>query len=273
MAELTKILCVDDERNVLKALRRLFMDEDDYEIIIAESGEEGLETLEEEDGINLVISDYRMPGMNGVDFLSQVYERWPETVRIVLSGYADTAAVVEAINLGRIYKFIPKPWNDEHLKSTVVVALQHQELKVQNSRLNDELKAKNVELQMMNETLEKKVNQRTEALEIRNRVLAVSQGLLDVLPIAVFGIDPEQMIAQCNDMGQDVFPIGGMGPLGNNRRDVFTDEINLLVDGLGDQPGVEGEVAVRTVGYRAVVRRIDGFAAKGVVLALIPASK
>ena len=84
------------------------MDEDDYEIIIAESGEEGLEPLEEE-GISLVISDYRMPGMNGVDFLSKVCEGWPETVRILLSGCAYTAEVVEAIKLGRIYKFIPSP--------------------------------------------------------------------------------------------------------------------------------------------------------------------
>ena len=122
----------------------------------------------------------------------------------------------------------------------------------------------------MNETLEKKVNQRIEALEIRNRVLAVSQVVHDVLPIAVFGIDPEQMIAQCNDMGQDAFPIGGIGLLGNNRQDIFTDEINLLVDSLGDQAGVEGQVTVRKIKYRAVVRRIDGFTAKGLVVALIP---
>ncbi len=270
MAEITKVLCVDDERNVLKALRRLFMDEEDYEIIIAESGEEGLEILRNDDEISLVISDYRMPGMNGVDFLSKVYEGWPDTVRIVLSGYADTAAVVEAINLGRIYKFIPKPWNDEELKSNVAVALQHRELKLQNDRLNEELHQKNIELQEMNDNLEKKVKQRTEALEIRNRVLAVSQGVLDVLPIAVFGIDPEQMIAQCNDMGQDLFPVGVMGPLGNSRADVFSPELNLLVDSLGDQASVDGETSVKGGKYRVAVRRIDSFTAEGVVVGLIP---
>jgi len=270
MAEITKILCVDDERNVLKSLRRLFMDHDDYEILIAESGEEGLEAMAENDDISLVISDYRMPGMNGVDFLSQVYEGWPDTIRIVLSGYADTAAVVEAINLGRIYKFIPKPWNDEELKSTVGVALQHRELKLQNDHLNVELQKKNLELQEMNDNLEKKVQQRTEALEIRNKVLAVSQGVLDVLPIAVFGIDPEQMIAQCNDMAQDLFPIGGMGPLGTSRSDVFSDELNQLVDSLGTHNAVGGEVVIKTKGYRVAVRRIDSFTAKGVVVGLIP---
>ena len=74
MAEKIKILCVDDERNVLKALRRLFMDEEDYGIPLAESGEEGLEILDMEHDIRLVVSDYRMPGMNWVEFLAQVNE-------------------------------------------------------------------------------------------------------------------------------------------------------------------------------------------------------
>lgn len=270
MDEMIKILCVDDERNVLKSLRRLFMDENDYEILVAESGEEGLEILADEGDVRLVISDYRMPGMNGVDFLSKVYEDSPDTIRIVLSGYADTAAVVEAINLGRIYKFIPKPWNDEELKSTVAMALQHQELKQQNSKLNDELQKKNDELQAMNENLEEMVRKRTEALEIRNRVLAVSQGVLDVLPIPIFGIDPEQMIAQCNDMGQSLFPVGGLGPLGTARSEVFTPELNALVDSLDDARGVGDIVSIKNANFRAEVRRIDSFTAKGVVVALIP---
>lgn len=270
MPELTKILCVDDERNVLKALRRLFIDEDDYEILTAESGDEGLGMLDAEEDVRLIISDYRMPGMNGVDFLSKVYERWPDTIRIVLSGYADTAAVVEAINLGRIYKFIPKPWNDEELKSTVSMALQHQELKLQNSRLAAQLQQKNAELTEMNENLEKLVQRRTEALEIRNRVLAVSQGVLDVLPIAVFGIDPEQMIAQCNDMGQALFPVGGIGPLGTSRHKVFPESLNQLVDSLGDQASIGEVLTIKNANYRAEVRRIDSFTANGLVVALIP---
>ena len=270
MSELIQILCVDDEPNILKALRRLFMDEDNYEVFLAESGEAGLKVLQQHEDLRLVISDYRMPGMNGVEFLSQVYENWPDTLRIVLSGYADTAAVVEAINLGRIYKFIPKPWNDEDLLSTVRVALQHQELKYQNAHLTNELKHKNAELEEINETLEKKIAQRTEALEIRNRVLAVAQGVLDVLPIAVFGIDPEGMIAQCNDMGHAIFPVGGMGPLGNSRCDVFPPNLNTLVDSLGSGTDVSQTLKIKYTQYRAEVRRIDSFSAKGLVVALIP---
>jgi len=118
MIEDVTILCVDDEANVLKSLRRLFLDEN-YEILTAESGQEGLALLEQHQPVQVVISDYRMPEMDGVAFFKEVHERWPDTVRIVLSGYADTAAVVAAINEGQVYKFIPKPWNDDELKVAI----------------------------------------------------------------------------------------------------------------------------------------------------------
>jgi len=270
MAEMIKILCVDDERNVLKALRRLFMDEEDYDILLAESGEEGIEILAAEQDVRLVVSDYRMPGMNGVEFLAQVNERRPDTIRIVLSGYADTAAVVEAINLGQIYKFIPKPWNDEELKTAIAAALQHQELQIQIKRLNAELQSKNRQLEEVNENLEQLVGQRTEALEIRNRVLQVAQGVLDVLPVVVFGIDPEQMIVQCNDYAREMFPFNGIGPLGNDRREVFSAELNHLIDQVETETAPGAKVQVRGHGYRAEVRRLHVSLSQGVVLAMFP---
>ena len=92
-----RILCVEDERNVLRSLERIFLD-DEYEIVTAGSGSEGLEILKESnDSFQVVVSDYRMPVMNGVEFLKQVFELWPDTVRIVLSGYADAGAMVAAI--------------------------------------------------------------------------------------------------------------------------------------------------------------------------------
>ena len=265
MSEIIKILCVDDERNVLKSLQRVFMDEDDYEILVAESGEEGLEVLKEVSDIAVIISDYRMPGMDGVDFLSQVYEHWPDTIRIVLSGFADTAMVVEAINLSHIFKFVPKPWNDEELKVTVTMGLQHRGLKLQNDRLNDELQEKNNELKELNDTLEKKVQQRTKALEIRNRVLSVSQGILDVLPIAVFGIDPEKMIVQCNDMAQDLFSVDGLSPIGTRYSEFFTKELNQLVDSLDSQNEADGAVVIKDKSYNAAARRIDSFMVVGLI--------
>lgn len=270
MGEQIKILCVDDERNVLKALRRLFIDEDHYEILLAESGAEGLESLEEEGDVRLVISDYRMPEMNGVEFLSKVYENWPETIRIVLSGYADTASVVEAINLGQIYKFIPKPWNDEELKTAISAALQHQELQRQNNRLNDELQKKNRQLQEINETLEHLVEQRSEALEIRNRVLQIAQGILDVLPVVVFGIDSEGMIVHCNEYARELFSYGDLGPLGNDRYNAFSAEINDLIDRLGVERAPQAVIEVLNKTYRAEVRRLPETLTQGGVLVLIP---
>jgi two-component system NtrC family sensor kinase len=122
MSESSRILFVDDEERVLKALRRHFLD-DDYEILTASSAREGLAILEEVP-VQVVVSDFRMPVINGAEFLRQVSERWPETTRIVLSGYADIAAVISAINEGAIFKFISKPWKDNELKDTVREAVE-----------------------------------------------------------------------------------------------------------------------------------------------------
>jgi len=164
-SEKTLILCVDDERNVLRSLERIFLD-DDYEILTASSAEEGLRILEDNGPFQVVISDYRMPAMDGVEFLKEVYRRWPDTVRIVLSGYADTAAIVSAINEGRIYKFIPKPWNDNELRVTVANALERYALQKRNRELL-------AELSRANDELEQKVKQRTSELELRNHALTI----------------------------------------------------------------------------------------------------
>jgi len=148
MCEQVRILCVDDEVNVLQSLRRMFLD-DDYELLTASSAAEGLEILKREDPVQIVISDYRMPVMNGVDFFREVCAKWPDTVRIVLSGYADAAAIVAAINEGQIYKFVPKPWNDDELKVTVVNALEKYRLQKYNALLLDKLSRSNEKLILM----------------------------------------------------------------------------------------------------------------------------
>jgi two-component system, NtrC family, sensor kinase len=185
-----KILCVDDEKNVLRALERLFLD-DDYGIFLADSGEEGLKILEDEGPFQVVISDYRMPVMNGVDFLKEVYQKQPETVRIVLSGYADAGAIVAAINDGHIYKFIPKPWNDEELRVTINNSLERYFLQKNNRELIEQLA-------VVNHQLEEKVRERTEQLELHVRALEFAQQLMWSLPVGVVGIDENNMVAHCN---------------------------------------------------------------------------
>jgi two-component system, NtrC family, sensor kinase len=192
-----KILCVDDERNVLRSLERIFLD-DDYEIVLANSGEEGLQVLAEDgDTFQVIISDYRMPVMTGVEFLKAVYEKWPDTVRIVLSGYADASAIVAAINEGHIYKFIPKPWNDDELRVTIQNCLERYFLQKKNHELLEELgKA--------NQVLEDKVKQRTEDLELRNSALEFSQTMLGNLPVGVVGIDTNGVIVHCNTISAQI---------------------------------------------------------------------
>jgi two-component system NtrC family sensor kinase len=229
MYEQVRILCVDDEENVLRSLKRLFLDSE-YEIFIATSGDEGLEILRRTENIQIVISDYRMPKMNGVDFLKEVYKRWPDTIRIVLSGYADTSSIVEAINVGHIYKFIPKPWNDAELKVAISNALDRYVIKQKNVQLTKELELKNRELQEINNNLERLVADRTADLMMRNKMLTCSQNILDSLPLAVIGIDPEGQIAQCNKLGMELFHHENGNILGTDRKDSLPEEINTFIE-------------------------------------------
>ena len=276
MTEEATILCVDDEKNVLKALRRLFYEEN-YDIFLAESGKEGLAILEEHGNVDLIISDYRMPEMNGVDFLREVYKRCPDTIRIVLSGYADTAAVVEAVNLGHIYKFIPKPWNDEELLATVRSGLETRALRKQNDSLSQELKTKNEELEKLNqellsvnENLETLVEKRTEELEIRHHVLRISQAILDVLPLVVIGIDPDDMIVNCNREADDLFNNVTFGMLGHNRHTALPESINELIDILLQQMDKSRKIMFRKQAYQCQLCQLSPTTAQGYILVMIP---
>lgn len=132
------LLFVDDEECILSSLVRLFRNED-YEIFTATSGAEGLKTFEEND-VSLVISDHRMPAMTGVEFLASVKEVSPDTIRIMLTGYADLQASIDAINKGEVYRFISKPWNDEELLLTVQQSLEYRDLRLQNIKLTRTVK-------------------------------------------------------------------------------------------------------------------------------------
>ena len=129
------LLFVDDEEGVLNALRRIFMDEN-YAILTASSGDKALKILEERQ-VHLLITDHRMPGMNGAELLKLVRERYPETIRIMLTGYADVTSIMGAVKEGAVYKFITKPWNDEDLRLTVSLALQQYVLMHENRHLKE----------------------------------------------------------------------------------------------------------------------------------------
>ncbi|MEW5757359.1 MAG: HD domain-containing phosphohydrolase [Pseudomonadota bacterium] len=157
------LLLVDDEQNILAALRRLFRPEG-YRILLAGNGQEGLAVLEQEP-VDLVISDMRMPVMDGAQFLEQVATRWPDTMRILLTGHADLSSAIAAINKGSIYKYIAKPWEDNDLKLNVKHALNAKFLDQERRRLEILTRRQNEELKDLNANLERKVAERTAELQ------------------------------------------------------------------------------------------------------------
>lgn len=132
-----KILVVDDEPANLRLLRRVLGDE--YETFAAESGSEALNILKAQD-ISLIITDQRMPNMTGVQLLEESLAVRPDAIKILLTGYTDVQALIDAINAGRVYKYIPKPWDAEDLKLTVKRALESYDLKRRNEILLLDLK-------------------------------------------------------------------------------------------------------------------------------------
>ncbi len=156
------LLFIDDESNILSALRRLFRPQG-YNILTAENGAEALALLEKEP-VDLVISDMRMPQMSGAEVLEQVRSRWPDVVRILLTGYADLSSTVAAINRGEIFRYISKPWDDNDIVLVVRDALERKRLLEDKRRLESLTRQQNEELRVLNASLEDKVRQRTEEL-------------------------------------------------------------------------------------------------------------
>jgi len=158
-----KTLLVDDEEYILKSLRRLLADED-MEILTATSGELGLEILRANTDVGLIISDQRMPGLTGVEFLEQAREIVPDALRIMLTGYADISATIDAINKGGTYRYFSKPWDDDELVRTVREALRHFRLAEENRRLWEVVTRQNEELREWNANLKARVMEQTAAL-------------------------------------------------------------------------------------------------------------
>lgn len=172
------LLFVDDEPSILSALRRLFRPHG-YRILVAESGAAGLEILEKE-AVDLVISDMRMPEMDGATFLKNVRKRWPQVMRILLTGYADITSTVAAINEGEIYRYISKPWDDNEIVLVVSEALERRRLEQENRRLSELTQRQNEELKELNTGLEQKVTERTAEVraalnELKKTFLATVQ--------------------------------------------------------------------------------------------------
>jgi|SRR5215813_332400 len=132
------ILAVDDEPANLRMVERLLRK--DYRVLTANDGEQALETLKREH-VSLIITDQRMPGISGTELLRESRHTAPDAMRIILTGYADVGALIDAINTSRVYRFVSKPWDPIQLKKTVDDALRDYQLRIEHNRLIKELAA------------------------------------------------------------------------------------------------------------------------------------
>lgn len=130
------VLIVDDETEILKVLRKSLNAE--YEVLTASRAKEALELLEE--SVEIVLSDQRMPEMNGSDFLKIVREKFPNTVRIMMSGYSDVDALIRSVNEGELFRYINKPWDLPTLFQTLALARKKYQHNISNENLTEEKK-------------------------------------------------------------------------------------------------------------------------------------
>jgi len=172
IADPGRILLVDDEVNITRALRRLLASCTDYEIHTATSGSEGLELLKTMPAFALIISDQRMPQMTGVEFLQHACQLHPETMRILLTGYADINASIAAINQGAVYRYLSKPWQDDELLATIDEAMKHYQLTQENKRLNALVAQQKEELEQWNQRLKQRVMEQTNQIRAKSDSLA-----------------------------------------------------------------------------------------------------
>ncbi len=166
------LLLVDDEPNILASLRRLLRAEG-YAIRTAESGAQGLELLEQEPA-DVILSDMRMPMMSGAEFFKQARERWPDSVRILLTGFADIASTIAAVNEGGIHTHLNKPWDDAHLLQAIRSAVERKRLVDERNALLALTARQNEELTFLNEGLEDAVRARTAELRQSSNFLELS---------------------------------------------------------------------------------------------------
>lgn len=177
LAPQVKILLVDDEPAILNALKRLLFDFE-CDLRMADGGERALELLHEEPA-DIIISDMRMAGMDGVEFLSEVANQWPDSERILLTGFADLESTIGAINKGKINYYLEKPWDDDRLRRIVSKGMELSHTKYRTTQLEKKVRDQNIKLHQWNSRLESLVEERTRDLQKSNAQLTGSLELIN----------------------------------------------------------------------------------------------
>lgn len=250
---------VDDEQPILRSLTRLFGFEA-YELLSASNAAEALAVLRSTE-IAVVLSDYDLGGVGGVELLREARTIAPDASRILFSGHIDFDLLRRAVNGGEVYRFVTKPWNDDELVQAVRHGVERWQLLRRNRALAEQAEEQNRQLKRFNAELEQMVGERTAALELRNRALSLSQEVLDGLPVAVVGIAPDGQVALANDLARRLFPdlLPGEAPppsatvpLWEWSREALASGNGLVVDGsLGSM-----RIEVMALGERGVVMTV-----------------
>jgi len=226
------LLLVDDEQNILASLKRLLR-RDQYHILTAGSGQEGLDVLASH-AVDVIVSDQRMPGMLGADFLRKAKLLYPQTIRIMLSGYTELQAVTDAVNEGAIFKFLTKPWDDHQLREQIAEAFRLKGIDDDNVRLNAQLREANQALAAANASMQVLLRQQQHQISRDEVSLNIARELLQFLPLAVIGLDEDGMIVFINAAATRLFERGA-ALLGN--------EAALVLPQLFNSPMAAGEAA------------------------------
>lgn len=178
MTRLPSVLVIDDEVRSQESIRRTL--EDDFEVFCASSAEDGLKVLERE-FIQIILSDQRMPGMSGVDFLKRVRAEWPEAIRIIISGYTDAEDIIAGVNDAGIYQYLLKPWQPEQLVLTLKSAAQMYRLQNENQRLAFELRSAEGPLRRKVEEARAQVERAFDFTRIARAKDSPLNGAIDIL--------------------------------------------------------------------------------------------
>jgi EAL domain-containing protein (putative c-di-GMP-specific phosphodiesterase class I)/FixJ family two-component response regulator len=243
------LLLVDDESNILNSLKRLLRG-GHFKILTAGSGQAGLDIMAQQ-AVDVIVSDQRMPGMTGVEFLGIAKNLYPDTVRIVLSGYTELHSVTDAVNQGAIYKFLTKPWDDEQLKGHIEEAFRRKEMADENRRLNLEVSTANQELAAANRKLEALVKMKQQQIARDEISLDIVREALRQIPLAVIGVDDDDMAVFANDAAQSLFDKTA-SILGSDIKQLIPD-LNHATDSSGNQPCM---VEVGGSFYEVISRRM-----------------
>ncbi len=182
------ILYVDDEQKNLTVFKLTFRKK--YNILLAQSAKEGIEIIKN-NPVKLVISDQRMPEMTGVEFLKIISNDYPSIIRIIVTGFSDLEAVINAINKAGIYKYITKPWDIDEFNISIENALEAYNLRNENLLLLDNLVKTNTKLSFANKTLEQKVQERTKELRQKNNEIEASLRYAQTIQEAILPSDDE----------------------------------------------------------------------------------